>query len=294
MRAFRWSTPAAVGLAVSLLFLPGLLLPARAAIIASSEPVTAVIATSHFEEPLVAVGPSSPAEDEALKQALNSYQQRSQPGDRSSIETFLSQNPHSMWAPALWTNLGLSYLHDGFFSRAIDAWQKAWLTGKLATDPRAKALVDRAIGELAQLYANLGRNEQLAALFEEVGQRPITGSATEAFQNAREELDLTAKDPRHLFICGPLALKQLMLARNVSPEKVDFLQWYRAGSTGTSLAEVGRLADKASLAHRLILRQPGASCPCAVDRPLEGWTLRGDRWSGERPVSCQGLGVLGV
>ncbi|RWA64665.1 RHS repeat-associated core domain-containing protein [Mesorhizobium sp.] len=261
MRAFRWSTPAAVGLAVSLLFLPGLLLPARAAIIASSEPVTAVIATSHFEEPLVAVGPSSPAEDEALKQALNSYQQRSQPGDRSSIETFLSQNPHSMWAPALWTNLGLSYLHDGFFSRAIDAWQKAWLTGKLATDPRAKALVDRAIGELAQLYANLGRNEQLAALFEEVGQRPITGSATEAFQNAREELDLTAKDPRHLFICGPLALKQLMLARNVSPEKVDFLQWYRAGSTGTSLAEVGRLADKASLAHRLILRQPGQVVP---------------------------------
>ncbi|WP_189429049.1 hypothetical protein, partial [Mesorhizobium sp. M1D.F.Ca.ET.184.01.1.1] len=123
-------------------------------------------------------------EDESLKQALKAYGRRSQPGDRGSLEVFLSQNPRSGWAPALWTNLGLSYLHDGFFSRAIEAWQKAWLTGKSATDPRAKALIDRAIGELAQLYANLGHNEQLAALFEEVGQRPITGSATEAFQNS--------------------------------------------------------------------------------------------------------------
>ncbi|TGQ51032.1 peptidase C39 [Mesorhizobium sp. M1C.F.Ca.ET.193.01.1.1] len=261
MKTFRWSTLAAVGLAAGLLFLPSLFPPARAAIIGNSEPIAAVIASSHFEEPLVAVGPTSPAEDESLKQALKAYGRRSQPGDRGSLEVFLSQNPRSGWAPALWTNLGLSYLHDGFFSRAIEAWQKAWLTGKSATDPRAKALIDRAIGELAQLYANLGHNEQLAALFEEVGQRPITGSATEAFQNAREELDLTEKDPRHLFICGPLALKQLMLARNVSPEKVDFLQWYRAGSTGTSLAEVGRLADKAELGHLLILREPGQAVP---------------------------------
>lgn len=261
MRTFRWSTLAAVGLAVGLLLLPGLFPPAQAAIIGSSEPIATVIASSHFEEPLVTVGPTSPAEDESLKQALKAYQQRTQPDDRSSIETFLSQNPHSAWAPALWTNLGLAYLHDGYFSRAVDAWQKAWTTGSSATDPRAKALVDRAVGELAQLYANLGHNEQLSVLFEKVGQRPITGSATEAFQSAREELDLAAKDPRHLFICGPLALQQLMLARSVSPGKVDFLQWYRAGSSGTNLAEVGQLADKANLAHQLILRQPGQAVP---------------------------------
>ncbi|WP_292502311.1 RHS repeat-associated core domain-containing protein [Mesorhizobium sp.] len=232
-----------------------------AATVPNPASISAAISSARLPEALVATSPTSALDDDALAQALREYGQKSDPSRLSGLEEFVAKHPSSPWAAAVWTNLGLAYLHEGYFSRAIEAWRQAWTTGKSATDPRARALVDRAVGELAQLYANLGHNDKLSDLFDEIGRRPITGSATEAFQNAREELDLTTKDPRHLFICGPLALKQLLLAKNVSVEKADGLQWYRAGPNGTNLAEVAGLADKAGFRHRLILREPGQDVP---------------------------------
>ncbi|HEX4079499.1 MAG TPA: hypothetical protein VHX61_11590, partial [Rhizomicrobium sp.] len=117
------------------------------------------------------------------------------------------------------------------------------------------------MGELARLYASLGKNKELAALFTEIGERPISGSATESVQTAREELTLSRRDPRHLYICGPLALLSLMRAEGATPKEVDFLHWYRAGPNGTNLAELGRLADKAKFAHSLVFRKPGGPVP---------------------------------
>lgn len=220
-----------------------------------------VIQAAHFTEPLLKVTSTTTEEDQALLQSLEAHAHRATPEDASHLTGFLSKYPHSGWAPALWTNLGLSYRHYGYFSRALDAWQKAWNEGKDATDPQAKALVDRAVGELARLYASFGRNEELAALFDDIGERPITGSATEAVQSAREELVLSEKDPGHLFICGPLALQSLMLAEEAKPDQVAFLQWYRANRNGTNLGEVGKLADKANFAHRLVFREASQPVP---------------------------------
>lgn len=158
--------------------------------------------------------------------------------------------------------MGLSYLHDGHFSLALDAWQRAWTEGKTATEPSARALVDRTVGELARLNASFGHTEQLTALFDDIGTRPITGSATEAIQEAREQLVMANKgDPSHLFICGPLALRSLMLAEGADAKTLNFLQFYKAGVNGTSLAEVARLADQAKLKHQLVLRKPGQPVP---------------------------------
>lgn len=220
-----------------------------------------VIQAAHFTEPLLKVTSTTTEEDQALLRSLEAHAHRVTPEDASHLTGFLSKYPHSGWAPALWTNLGLSYRHYGYFSRALDAWQKAWNEGKDATDPQAKALVDRAVGELARLYASFGRNEELAALFADIGERPITGSATEAVQSAREELALSEKDPGHLFICGPLALQSLMITEEAKPDQVAFLQWYRAGPNGTNLAGVGNLADKANFAHRLVFREASQPVP---------------------------------
>lgn len=133
----------------------------------ASQNLAAMMRAAHFEEPLIATGAINPAEDAALEQALIAYNRRANAEDQSSLVAFLASNPHSPWASALWTNIGLSDLHNGFFSRAIHAWQTAWAQGRTATDPRARALVDRAVGELAQLYANLGKNEELTALFQD-------------------------------------------------------------------------------------------------------------------------------
>lgn len=129
------------------------------------------------------------------------------------------------------------------------AWRAAWEAGKNATEPRARALVDRAVGELARLEASLGHFDELAALFEEIGNRPVTGPATEAIQTAREELILAAKDPRHLFLCGPTALMSLMLAQGSPFQQVSFLQWYQASAKGHQSCGSGRAG------------RPGAFCP---------------------------------
>lgn len=227
----------------------------------SSSTLRDAIRAAHFAEPLVSTKPTSAEEDRSLMQALSAYQQRTSASDFESLTSFVAGNPRSGWAPALLTNLGLAYLHDGYFSRALDAWQAAWREGKEATEPTAKALVDRAVGELARLYASLGKNEELAALFNEIGNRPVSGPATEALQTAREELVLADKDPRHLFKCGPLALRALMLSQGVSNERVDFLQWYRASKEGTNLAEVGKLADDAKFDRQIVFRKPGQAVP---------------------------------
>lgn len=227
----------------------------------SASDLASAIQAAHFAEPLVRAASTIADEDRALLQSLEAHARRAVTEDMGHLTGFLSRYPHSGWAPALWTNLGLSYRHYGYFSRALDAWRNAWSEGRNASDPEAKALVDRAVGELAKLYASFGRNEELAALFNDIGGRPITGSATEALQSAREELALSEKDPGHLFICGPLALQSLMIAEEAKPDQVAFLQWYRAGRDGTSLAEVGKLADKAKFAHRLVFRAPSQPVP---------------------------------
>jgi YD repeat-containing protein len=224
-------------------------------------PSAARFQAAHFAEPLVPIGPTSASEDNALADAVAAYERRVRADDVSSLIAFLVAHPKSGWVSALQTNIGLSYLHYGYFSRAIEAWRAAWIAGKNATDPNARALVDRAVGELTRLYASLGHTEQLSTLFDEIGDRAVTGSATEAIQVAREQLALVEKDPRHLFICGPVALRALMLAKGAAAEQVDFLQWYRAGRDGTNLAEVARLADKTKLDYRLIYRAPGQHVP---------------------------------
>ncbi|MDQ0564128.1 RHS repeat-associated protein [Rhizobium mesoamericanum] len=253
MPAFKFS--------IAGLFILGLIAIGPAASAAPLIPVAAPFSIPGLSEPLVPTLQPLPAEDAALSAAIDAFRHRADPSDYSSLTTFLSRYPHSGWSAAVWTNLGLSYLHDGYFSRAIEAWQNAWMEGKNATNPAAQALVDRAVGELARLNANLGRTQQLAALFDDIGARPITGSATEAVQEAREQLVLVKADPRHLFVCGPLALRALMLAEGADPEKLNFLQFYRAGEGGTNLAEVGHLADQLKLEHQVVLRTPGQPVP---------------------------------
>ena len=214
-----------------------------------------------FAEPLVRTAPTSAAEDQALSAALAVYAHRTSPDDVSSLTNFLATYPHSGWAPALLTNLGLSYFHDGNFSLAITSWKQAWELGKNATDPHAHALVDRAVGELARAYASFGQTDNLKALFTEIGKRPITGSATESIQDAREELTLVQRDKKHPFNCGPVALKFLILAQDPHNHKGDLLPFYASGTNGTNLAELGQIGGKLGFATQMIFRKPGEPVP---------------------------------
>ena len=59
---------------------------------------------------------------------------------------------------------------------------------KDATDAKGKAIADRAAGELAFMYARLGRMTELEALLKSVEGRGFIGAATERIAGAREGL----------------------------------------------------------------------------------------------------------
>jgi RHS repeat-associated protein len=232
--------------------------------------VTVSVRAAHFAEPLVRTNPTTASEDQALAAALAAYTKRTDPTDLNSLTSYVSAHPNSGWAPSIQTNLGLAYLHDGYFTKAIAAWREAWRLGKAASDPAAKRMVDRAIGELARLYSDFGQQKELSALFDEIGNRPISGSATEAVQGAREALVRNNKDPWHQFNCGPVGLNFLILALDPKDQRGEFLPYYRVGSNGTNLAELGKLADQAKFAHRLVFRKPGQAMP---QRALVHWKV---------------------
>lgn len=216
------------------------------------------IRQAHFEEPLVRTSPTTAAEDQLLSEALS---QRQANTGSAALEAYVRKNPDSGWVPTIELNRGLSALRGGYFTTALAAFTNAWEAGKSASDPQARLAVDLAVGRLARLEAGLGKNDELRALFDEIGTRAVGGSATEDIQTAREELELSVKDPRHLYLCGPLALQALMLAQGAMPQQVDFLNWYQAGPNGTNLAELGHLADKAHFDHQLVFRAPGQPVP---------------------------------
>src|SRR5689334_4915962 len=221
----------------------------------------ATIAGSAFEEPLVATAPTSPNEDNALRRAIQAYQGQASPDDFGVFDAFLAEYPRSGWRAALLTNLGLSYYHFGYFSRAIDSLEQAWRAGRSATEPRAKALVDRAVGELVRMHARLGHADRLEALLKETGGRHVTGPATEALAGGKEGLWMMQHNPGVAYLCGPMALKNLLLSQGATPAHVEFLDEYRSGPRGVTLAEVARLAGKAKLGYRLVFRERGQAAP---------------------------------
>src|SRR5690348_8815021 len=99
---------------------------------------------ARFEEPLIPTGPTSPAEDAILLNAVREYQRGGADGF-VAIEQFLVAHPRSPWRVALLTNLGLSYYYSGYFSKAIGSWEQAWRDGRELEESRARALVDRAV-----------------------------------------------------------------------------------------------------------------------------------------------------
>ena len=166
-----------------------------------------------FEEPLVPIGAiPTPAENAALARALTAYANRSGPDDFAGLTGFLDMYPTCPWNVALLTNLGLEYFNTGHYSKTLEAWTQAWEQGREATDPKGRAIADRAVGELAYMYARLGRMTELDALLKSVEGRAFSGPATERITGAREGLWNMENRPEIAFRCGPFALQGIKLS----------------------------------------------------------------------------------
>ncbi len=110
-----------------------------------------------FDEPLVPAGGSgeSDAERQAFVAALTAYAasiEARQPGFEV-LDGFVAAFPKSRWRAALEFNLGLARYQQGFFTRSMAHYEKAYDLAKADREPRAKALADRALAESASMNA---------------------------------------------------------------------------------------------------------------------------------------------
>jgi len=213
-----------------------------------------------LEEPLVPIGTEPTAvENAALAAALRGYSQRNGQDDFSSLSGFLEKYPSSSWCAALLLNLGLEYYNTAHYSLALEAWKQSWPQARDATDAKGKAIADRAAGELAYMYARLGRMTELEAFLKSVEGRVFVGSATEKIGGAREGLWNMQNRPEISFRCGPLALERIRIA--VNPQGSGYMEIFNSASTqkGFSLAQVAELSKKIGFNYQTAFREKGGA-----------------------------------
>src|SRR5262249_55154866 len=146
--------------------------------------------------------------------------------------------PKSPWRAALLTDLGLEYYNTAHYSLALEAWNRAWLLAKDATDQKGKAIGDRACGELACMYARLGRMTDLEPLLKSVEGRVFVGPATEKMAGARGGLATMKDRPEISFRCGPLALHQIKLSTDPANAGTEIIYASASTKKGFSLPQV--------------------------------------------------------
>ncbi|HEY7080873.1 MAG TPA: RHS repeat-associated core domain-containing protein [Nitrososphaeraceae archaeon] len=222
-----------------------------------------IFSTHFFEEPLVPIG-EIPAREEnvALASALLEYSKRSPlKGDYSSITGFLDDHPKSAWNVGLLVNLGLEYKRSGRYSKAIDAWRQAWKLAKRTSpsDLRGFALANRAVGELAHMYAILGRVKELVTLLKSIKGRVLCGPATERIAAARGGLWNMYNRPEISFRCGPLALHSIMLAFNPNNPQTKMIDAAASTKRGFSLHKVAELSCKLGLNYQMAFRDKSSA-----------------------------------
>ena len=221
----------------------------------------------NLEEPLVATGPTTAEEDAALTAATAAFVESSKATDKDFPEqaapllAFVAKYPDSGWTMAVQTDLGLRYYNAGYYSRAIDAWQQAWQLGRSSQIIEAKRLTDRAVGELLRMHARLGHADEIDKLLADLGDRPLTGAATEFASGAREGAWVMRNRPEIAYLCGPKALVNVMRVQGAPESQVKIANDAESGHHGYNLTQLSALADKAGVAHQLVYRAPGQPVP---------------------------------
>jgi RHS repeat-associated protein len=213
-----------------------------------------------FAEPLVPTGAEPSAEENRqLAHALSQHAQRTINDDFSALEQFVADHQNSPWTPSLMFDLGMEYYKTGWYSKALDTWAQAWPLLEPATDPAAKALADRVVGELALMYGRVGRMRELSDLLDSIKGRVIRGSAEGKISGARQGLWTMQNRPEVAFRCGPLALDRINAYQNPPKAGSALVRDSKSTTNGISLSQVADLAQELGMNYQMAYRTRGAA-----------------------------------
>ncbi len=276
----------------------------------SAEPTDAEIFGARvFDEPLVPVDDQpSTQENQALAAALKAYADRAVPDDCSSLADYLAAFPNSRWSGPLLLHLGTEYYNDGYFSKALDAWERAWKQLERIQYPPARAEADRALGELARMYSRLGRVTEMSRLLDSTSDRDLAGPATQLIGAAKSALWMMQNKPDYCFRCGPMALDRILMRIDRSKAGSPVLDEYKSNTNGFCLSQVAELSKRLGMNYQMAFRNANAAfvVPSVVhwkvghyaalverreDRILaQDYTFRGSFWMTTRALEEESSG----
>jgi YD repeat-containing protein len=201
-------------------------------------------ATRVFSEPLVPVGGEpNVLENQALASALVAFEERKIPDDTSVLETYLNSFPRSPWTVSLHMNLGVFYYKRGAYSRCLVSWEKAWALGRQATALAERAVAQRALAELINMNARLGRMPRLSELLAEADTRKFSGHSAQLVSAGRAGLWLMENIPSEAFRCGPIAVSMVAKTAKRGSNVLELGLKQKSTTRGTSLDQLAQLAS---------------------------------------------------
>ncbi|MBX9720203.1 MAG: hypothetical protein K2X81_02315 [Candidatus Obscuribacterales bacterium] len=224
-----------------------------------------------FEEPLIPMNvPAVLGENDELAKAIHSFKGKNDPENVSAFTAFIERFPKSRWAPSVQLNLGLLRFQSGYLSQAMDLWKAAWDASRNEADQPQKSVADRAIAEILQLNAKVGRSDEIERILTEVKGRAFNGSMEQKVRGTSEALKQMHAHPEKSYKCGPLAIANLLAIKKGKYEFNKTIDDYPSTLEGTSLQQNKELAQKLGLELQIAKRKPGAKM---VFPSMLHWTL---------------------
>lgn len=214
-----------------------------------------IIPVKGFGEVLLPVREPAAAEKTAVEAARDAFLKRTQSDDVSAWETLLAAQPQTPYKLAVLTNVGGLYFRSARFSKCLAAYEAAWEEGKTVRNHPAEPLAGRAAGELAMMYARLGRYESLEQLLKEVEGREFRGPGSNLIESAQSGFELMKAVPETSFRCGPLALSRILALRQAAEIFPLAIRDSASTRQGMSLAQVKEIAAKVGLEKFQVARR---------------------------------------
>ena len=214
-----------------------------------------------FPEPLLPMGQTTPEENKALAQAVGLFAHTTLGGNLGALQGFADANPGSAWRAPLLLNLGTFYKSQGYFSKALESWQKAWDLTKGGSELAVAAVADGALGQLSELHMKLGHAEQLQALLDESDGRNVRGSASERVYRAKEGLWQLENQMHFAMPSIVMAFDRIQQLGQSNYQPDPILKAFHPTRMGVSLTESKDLADSLKLEYQMAFRDAAAAIP---------------------------------
>ncbi len=183
-------------------------------------------------------------ENRDLATAIKATVSDSADEDLTHLEDFVLKYPGSRWTLAVEVNRGILLYNRGYFSKALEAFQAAWESGKnekrgpvYTPSGRAKLLADRALAEMLRMNCRIGRKDVVKDLLALMKTRIPQGVSASYYGDARDALWTMQNKPGKAFFCGPYALKSILQFQHSPKANDDFFMKTKSPDNGFSPIE---------------------------------------------------------